>query len=72
VKRDYGLRGVRVVLVTAKGQGRDVDLGFEAGADYYVTKPFTSAEIMKAAREMLDGTVRHPLLRIAGKRRTGI
>jgi len=72
VKRDRGLRGVRVVLVTAKGQGRDVDLGYGAGADYYITKPFTPTEIMKAAREMLGRAARPPLLSVAGKGRSRI
>jgi two-component system, OmpR family, alkaline phosphatase synthesis response regulator PhoP len=54
VKSDFGLRGVRIVLVTANGQKHDIDQGYESGADRYVTKPFTPADIMKAAREMLN------------------
>jgi len=64
VKSDAGLREVRIVLVTANGQKHNIDQGYEAGADRYVTKPFTPADIMKAAREMLNRKLLPPQLKI--------
>jgi two-component system alkaline phosphatase synthesis response regulator PhoP len=37
--------GTPVVLLTARAQVRDVILGFEAGANDYVTKPFRPEEL---------------------------
>jgi two-component system alkaline phosphatase synthesis response regulator PhoP len=67
VRKERFLRGVNIVLVTANGQRHDVNLGYEAGADHYITKPFTPADIMATARRMLN---RAPL-RIAGTGRHG-
>jgi two-component system, OmpR family, alkaline phosphatase synthesis response regulator PhoP len=55
VRRESGLRQVRIVLVTACGQRHNIEQGYEAGANRYITKPFTPAEISAVAREMLGG-----------------
>src|SRR6185312_10682225 len=39
-KRELGLDGTYVVLLTAKGQEFDRQKGYESGADLYMTKPF--------------------------------
>lgn len=38
---------IPVVLLTAKTQGADQFMGFQAGADEYVTKPFSPAVLTK-------------------------
>ena len=43
--RDRGLQ-MPIVMLTAKGQERDVILGLNLGADDYVTKPFRIAELV--------------------------
>ena len=35
-----------VILVTAKSQDEDVLTGYKCGADYYITKPFTSRQLL--------------------------
>ena len=35
-----------VILVTAKSQDEDVIAGYKIGADYYITKPFTSRQLL--------------------------
>jgi len=37
---------VPVILVTAKTQDEDVLAGYKSGADYYITKPFTSRQLL--------------------------
>ncbi len=37
---------IPVILVTAKVQHKDVLDGYQSGADYYITKPFTNMELM--------------------------
>jgi DNA-binding response OmpR family regulator len=40
-------RDIPVVLLTAKANDSDVWAGWQAGADYYVTKPFVLDELMR-------------------------
>ena len=52
-KRDLGLTGVYVVLLTAKGQEFDRQRGQEVGADLYMTKPFDPDALLQKARDVL-------------------
>ena len=40
------LRTIPVILLTARSQQRDVDIGYEAGASAYLTKPFSPMELL--------------------------
>ena len=46
LKRDQGMRDVRVIMVTAKGEEIDRVIGFELGVDDYVVKPFSVRELL--------------------------
>jgi CheY-like chemotaxis protein len=37
---------IPIILVTAKRQDDDVIIGYQLGADYYITKPCTAAQLM--------------------------
>lgn len=52
-KKEHGLTGVVIVLLTAKGQEVDREKGFAAGADEYLTKPFDPDDIYDFACETL-------------------
>jgi DNA-binding response OmpR family regulator len=52
IRADPGLAGTRVLLLTAKAQESDVRRGFDAGADAYVKKPFSPAELGERVREL--------------------
>jgi len=54
IRADPQLSGMRVLLLTAKAQESDVRRGYEAGADAYVRKPFSPAELSARMRELLD------------------
>lgn len=45
LRAEESTRGTPVVLLTARAQVKDVILGFEAGANDYVTKPFRPDEL---------------------------
>jgi DNA-binding response OmpR family regulator len=45
LRAEGSTRGTPVVLLTARAQVKDVILGFEAGANDYVTKPFRPDEL---------------------------
>ena len=50
------LKDTRVLLLTAKAQESDVRRGYEAGADAYVKKPFSPAELAARVRELYDAS----------------
>lgn len=55
IRRDSELKGICVLLLTAHAQESDVRRGYEAGADAYVVKPFSPADLSARIRAMLDG-----------------
>jgi DNA-binding response OmpR family regulator len=54
IRADDALRGMRVLLLTAKAQESDVRRGYDAGADAYVRKPFSPTELSARVRDLLD------------------
>jgi CheY-like chemotaxis protein len=46
IKANPRLAALPVILVTAKSQDEDVLTGYKCGADYYITKPFTSRQLL--------------------------
>jgi len=55
VRADETLKAIRVLLLTAKAQESDVRRGHDAGADAYVRKPFSPAELSARVRELAEG-----------------
>jgi DNA-binding response OmpR family regulator len=51
------LRNTKVLLLTAKAQESDVRRGYDAGADIYLKKPFSPAELAAKVRELYDGAL---------------
>jgi len=47
------LAGVRVLMLTAKGQPLERKKGLEVGADVYVTKPFSADDLLEKIRTAL-------------------
>lgn len=54
VKKELGIDGVYIILLTAKGQEVDRQKGLEMGADRYMTKPFDPDEMLSVAEEVLN------------------
>lgn len=46
LREQEGTRSIPVILLTAKATDEEVWAGWQAGADYYVTKPFDLDEIL--------------------------
>lgn len=55
VRQDERFADVHLVLLTAKGQESDRAQGLEAGANDYMTKPFSPSRILEMAHEVLGG-----------------
>lgn len=47
--------GIKVVMLSAKGRDAEVAKGMAMGADLYVTKPFSTRELMEQIRTLLGG-----------------
>lgn len=45
---------VPVILLTAKSTQEDAEKGLSLGADYYVTKPFSGAELVRKVKILLE------------------
>jgi DNA-binding response OmpR family regulator len=54
VKNELSIKGVYIIMLTAKGQEFDKHKGKEVGADLYMTKPFDPDEVVKKSIQVLD------------------
>jgi DNA-binding response OmpR family regulator len=45
LRADVRTQSVPVIFLTSRGQERDIAIGFDAGANDYMTKPFSPAEL---------------------------
>jgi DNA-binding response OmpR family regulator len=43
-----------VIMLTAKGLERDRDASLRAGANLFIAKPFANADLLKAARDLVE------------------
>lgn len=53
IRRDPDLQRAKVVLLTAKTQAADIQAGQDAGADLYLTKPFSPLQLLTIVEEAL-------------------
>jgi DNA-binding response OmpR family regulator len=53
VRADEGLRDTRILMLTAKGRDTDIAKGLAMGADAYMTKPFSTRELVGRVAELL-------------------
>lgn len=53
LKQDSATRDAQIIMVTAKGEEIDRVVGFELGADDYVTKPYSPRELLLRIQAVL-------------------
>ena len=53
IKADPTLVGTRVILLTSKAKESDIEAGLIAGADFYLTKPFSPLDLLTRVEEAL-------------------
>lgn len=53
IRADEGLRGLPIIMLTARAQESDIEQGFQAGADDYVVKPFSPRELASRVNAVL-------------------
>ncbi|MCJ7786079.1 MAG: response regulator [Desulfobacterales bacterium] len=55
-KSNSKTKNMPVILLTAKNENSDVFKGYDLGANYYITKPFTKAQLLYGLRLMFNET----------------
>ncbi|MBS1129324.1 MAG: Response regulator receiver [Proteobacteria bacterium] len=53
LRADPARAGLKIVMLTAKGRDTEVAKGLAIGADAYVTKPFSTKELVAMVKAML-------------------
>jgi DNA-binding response OmpR family regulator len=56
IRADERWRGLKILMLTAKGRDSEMQKGLELGADAYVTKPFSTRDLVARIRTLLGGT----------------
>ena len=54
VRSDDAIRSTLILMLTAKGRETDVVKGLALGADAYMTKPFSTRELVDKVRNLLE------------------
>ena len=54
LKSDPITSHINIVMLTARGQDTDIEMGKQAGADDYFTKPFSPLQLMNKVEELLS------------------
>ncbi len=54
IRANPAWKSVRIVMLTAKGRDSEREKGLSLGADDYLTKPFSTRDILQRAKEILD------------------
>ncbi len=55
LKQREDTKSIPVILVTTRGEGENVEAGFESGCNDYVTKPINAQELLAKVRDHIAG-----------------
>jgi len=59
IRRDENIKNIPIIMLTAKITEDDKILGLDSGADDYITKPFSTAELSSRVKAILRRTERN-------------
>ena len=54
LRSERATRDLPVIMVTTRGEGPNIETGFESGCNGYVTKPVDAAELLAKVRTCLE------------------
>ncbi|WP_455374434.1 response regulator transcription factor [Limibacillus halophilus] len=55
LRAEESFKGTPIIMLTAKGQREDREAALKAGANLYITKPFSNAEVIEAVKSLVNG-----------------
>ncbi len=53
IKETKRLKDIKVVFLSAKSKESDIQKGYDLGASLYITKPFSTRELMKQVKGLM-------------------
>lgn len=56
LKFDEKYKDIPIIMLTAKAQEHDKELGLQVGASAYIVKPFDSKDLVEKVKELTAGT----------------
>ncbi len=54
VKKSAEWKHIKIVFLSAKTREADIQKGYDLGASLYVSKPFSTKELVKSVKELLE------------------
>ena len=54
LRQDPEFKDLRIMMLTARGRDTEVSKGLALGADVYMTKPFSTRELIAKVRALID------------------
>jgi len=54
IKETEALSHIKVVFLSAKAKEADIQKGYDAGADLYLTKPFATKKLVEQVKQILN------------------
>lgn len=54
VKKSVDWKHIKIVFLSAKTREADIKKGYDLGASLYVSKPFSTKELVKSVKELLE------------------
>lgn len=52
IRQSTGISKTPVLMLSAKGQSKDMEIAADSGADHYLVKPFANSDVLDLALEM--------------------
>jgi len=53
LKDRENFKNIKVIFLSAKNKMKDIELGLELGADKYISKPFSTKNLVKEVKQLL-------------------
>jgi DNA-binding response OmpR family regulator len=54
LRQDPEFADLRIMMLTAKGRDAEISKGLALGADVYMTKPFSTRELVTKVKALMD------------------